>query len=179
MQECCQMDLLVRFWDILSIQIKLHYWDSNFIGQSTATDVFNNFLGGTKNIDESKMIQVSMDGPSTNRKFSELLIAYKADQNLSNLKNIGSCSIHVLLGVFRSGAENIDWKIKGILNGAFQYLHDTRARRDDYFSITGSNQFLMCFCATLWIEDGIVVDHLLRFGAKWQNSWNFMQLEMS
>ena len=95
------MDLLVRLWNILSIQIKLHYWDSNFIGQSTATDVFNNFLGGTKNIDESKMIEVSMDGPSTNRKFSELLIAYKADQNLSNLKNIGSCSIHILLGAFK------------------------------------------------------------------------------
>ena len=57
----CQMDLLVGFWDILSNQVKSCYWDSNFIGHSTATDILNSFLGSTKNMDEWKMIQIWMD----------------------------------------------------------------------------------------------------------------------
>ena len=56
----CQIDLLVRIWDIFSNQVKWHYWDSNFI--STATGIF---LGNIKNIDESKKIHVLMDEPST------------------------------------------------------------------------------------------------------------------
>ena len=44
----CHMDQLVRFWDILSNQVKLCYWDSSFIGHSTATDILGNFLEALK-----------------------------------------------------------------------------------------------------------------------------------
>ena len=44
----CHMDQLVRFWDILSNQVKLCYWDSSFIGHSTATDILDNFLEALK-----------------------------------------------------------------------------------------------------------------------------------
>ena len=78
-------------------------------------------------MDELKMNEVLMGGSFTNWKFENLLLVYRADQDLPRLTNIVSCSLHILQGVFKSGAEIIDSKIKEILKGAFQLLHDTPA----------------------------------------------------
>ena len=40
-------------------------------------------------------------------------------------------------GAFKTGAESTYWKIKKILKAAFQILHDSQARHEDYKSITG------------------------------------------
>ena len=40
-------------------------------------------------------------------------------------------------GAFKTGAESTYWKIKKILKAAFQILHDSPARHEDYKSITG------------------------------------------
>ena len=40
-------------------------------------------------------------------------------------------------GTFKTGAESTYWKIKKILKAAFQILHDSPARHEDYKSITG------------------------------------------
>ena len=65
----CQLDLVIRFWDEVNNQVKNRYWDSDFIGHSTAAEILKHFKGGTEKLDDSKMIQVSMDGPATNWKF--------------------------------------------------------------------------------------------------------------
>ena len=44
----CHINQLFRFWGILSSQVKLCYWDSSFIGHSTATDILGNFLEALK-----------------------------------------------------------------------------------------------------------------------------------
>ena len=80
---------------------------------------------------------MSMDGPSTNWKFYDHLVAHRSEHQLPKLVNIGSCSLHIIHGVFKTGAE-----------GAFHFLHDTPARRDNYLSITGSSKFPLFFCAT-------------------------------
>ena len=56
--------------------------------------------------------------------------------------------------------------LKATLKGAFQFLHDTPARREDYTSITGSVKFPLYFCATRWIEDSVVADRLIKI---WEN----------
>ena len=43
----------------------------------------------------------------------------------------GSCNLHIVHGSLKTGAENSGWKLRRILKGAFQILHDIPARRED------------------------------------------------
>ena len=51
----CQLDLVIRFWDEVDNQVKNRYWDSYFIGHSTAADILKHFKGGAEKLDDSKM----------------------------------------------------------------------------------------------------------------------------
>ena len=93
-------------------------------------------------IDLSKIIQVSMDGPSVNWKFYDELVKQRQEMELHQLINIGSCGLHIIHSAFKTGVEKTDWCIKNTLKGSFQIMHDTPARRSDYPSITGSDIFL-------------------------------------
>ena len=80
----CHIDFIIRFWNEMEEQVQSRYWDSDFIGHSKATDILKHFLdnvGGM--LDLSKMIQVLMDGPSTNWKF--MIIWWPIDQNTNFL----------------------------------------------------------------------------------------------
>ena len=85
-----------------------------------------------------------MDVPSRNLEFL---------QELSSLINIGSCSLHIIHGTFKTGSEATNWKLDKVLKGAYKVIHDSSARRDDHHSITGSSTYPLQFCGTLWVED--------------------------
>ena len=51
----------------------MRYLDSKFMGHATANDLLENFSDVIYNVDgANRMIQVSMNGPSTNWKFFNL-----------------------------------------------------------------------------------------------------------
>ena len=37
--QTCQMDLLIRYWNEIKSQVEVRYWDSTFLGHSTAKDL--------------------------------------------------------------------------------------------------------------------------------------------
>ena len=57
------------------------------------------------------MFQVSMGGPSTNWKFLDDLNKHRKDYQMPQLTNIGSCSLHVIHGVFKTAIESIICKL--------------------------------------------------------------------
>ena len=65
-----------------------------------------------------------------------------------SLIDIGSCSLHIVHGSFKLGAEKTGWNLKALLQGLFQILRDTLSRREDYEIVTGSNKYLLFFFAT-------------------------------
>ena len=67
----------------------------------------------------------------------------------------------VIHGAFKTGAESTNWELKNILKGAFNLLHDSPARRDEFISLTGSDKFPLYFCMTRWVEDRKVADRLI------------------
>ena len=71
---------------------------------------------------------------------------------------MGSCGLHVIHGVFKSGAMSCEWDIVKILKGLFTLFNDTQARNSDYIDVTGSNLFPKSFCATRWIKDSDVAE---------------------
>ena len=58
------------------------------------------------------MIQISMDGSSTNWKLFELIQKDWEEKEQKTFLDIGSCSLHIIHGAFKSGAEKNGWDIK-------------------------------------------------------------------
>ena len=68
-----------------------------------------------------------MDSPSTNWKILDIMNRSRADQQLPKLLNIGSCSLHVLHGAFKTGYVKAGWKMKSVWKASIYFLHDTQA----------------------------------------------------
>ena len=76
-------------------------------------DVINNIDG------MNHMFQVSMDGPSTNWKFLETLQKDDIEKRQYELIDIWPCSLYVIHGAFKTGAESSGWNIKAIFKRVF------------------------------------------------------------
>ena len=85
-----------------------------------------------KDLDENKLIQILMDGANVNLKMLQKISEARTANEFRHLMSIGSCGLHTVRGVFRTGAETTDWSIKKILRGAYIVLHDSPTRREDY-----------------------------------------------
>lgn len=108
----CQMDLIVRSWDCVEQRSRVRYWETSYLGHSTHTDLLDHFNKSVGTLDPSKMVQVSMDGPSVNHKFYKKFSDERSDSEISALVDIGSCSLHIVNGAFQSGAEKSELNIK-------------------------------------------------------------------
>ena len=72
--QTCQIDVHVHYWSSSKNQIFVRYLDSKFLGHTTASDLLESFSDVINNVDDgNRTIQVSIDGPSTNWKFFNLL----------------------------------------------------------------------------------------------------------
>ena len=144
----CEMDEIIRFWDEKVNQVQVRFWNSMYFGHATHTDLLKNFGAGIEGFDLSKLLQVSMDGPSVNLKFLSELKKSRDENNLPKLIDIGSCNLHTVHNGFKTGAESTGWNIKATMKGAFQLLKDSPARREDFVTVTGSSKFPLQFCST-------------------------------
>ena len=88
-----------------------------------------------------------MDGPSVNLKFYKEIVPDRQENMVHSLVDIRSCSLHIVHGSFKTGAEKTGRSLKALPEGSFQILHDTPTRREDYEKVTGSNKYPLLFCA--------------------------------
>ena len=61
-----QMDIQVYFWDENSVYAKTCYFDSQFLLRPNADNLLESLTTAIKDLSQEKLIQLSMDGPSTN-----------------------------------------------------------------------------------------------------------------
>ena len=94
------MDLLVRYWDDEVKEVVTRYFGSEFLGHTHAGDLRDKFLKGLTPIYKANMVQASMGGPSTNWKLCD-----EQDPDIPLLLNLSSCSLHVVHGAFKTGAQ--------------------------------------------------------------------------
>ena len=103
-----QLDLHIRFWDTKFSSVQTRYVTSLFMGHATANDLLEKMTEclNSNKIDISKILQVSMDGPNVNWKFHDLLQEHicEAGEDASALISVGSCGLHVVHNVFKTGA---------------------------------------------------------------------------
>ena len=80
------MDVHACYLSSSKNQIRVRYLDSKFMGHATANDPLENFSDVINNVDGgNRMIQVSVDGPSTNWKFFNLLQKDRVEKEQHNL----------------------------------------------------------------------------------------------
>ena len=77
-----------------------------FMGHTTHLDLMKNFAKGLDGLDVSKLIQVSMDGPNTNLLFLKKMKKERSENELSGLIDLGTCSLHIVHGAFKTGAQS-------------------------------------------------------------------------
>ena len=85
------MDLMVRYLDHSDYLVKTRYVTSEFLGHAGHNDLYQNFLSSAEGMDERKLLQVSMDGPSVNLKFLRLLQSEWKKKDIQELLDIGTC----------------------------------------------------------------------------------------
>ena len=160
-----QMDIHVRYWGETKT-VDTRYYGSVFMGHSTAEDMLEKFNGYVNDLDMSNLIQLSMDGPSVNWKFHELIQNEINQDTQKMLIDVGSCGLHITHGAFRDGVKSSNWDIESVLSCAYYLFHDSPARREDYTQVTDSDLFPKKFCKHRWIENVPVGERMLEI---WDN----------
>ena len=97
-------------------RVVYRYLIASFCSHTCAEDANKEFEEGIKVLDIKKMVKVSMDGPNVNWKLYESIVEERnQNDDYPALIDIGSCSLHVLHGAFRSGVQKTKWGIDGVL----------------------------------------------------------------
>ena len=155
-----QMDIHVRYWSTANA-ISSRYVTSVFMGHGRSDDLLTHFLSVTEDLNLSKALQVSMDGPNVNWAFyNQLQKKIKLDHNTQML-NIGSCGLHIIHGAFKHGVDKCNWDMTSLLRSVHSMFNETPARREDYTEVTGSSTFGRNFCNTRWLENVPVAERVL------------------
>ena len=160
-----QMDFIVTYFK--DGEVKCRYLSSGFLGHTTAKDLKRAFEECTEKLDVKNLSQLSMDGPNVNWKMLDLIVEDRnSNETYPNLLDVGSCSLHVVHGAFRTGMKQTGWGIDLLLKSLYSHLHETPARREDYTRMTGSEVFPLQFCGHRWFEDKRVAERAVEM---WQS----------
>ena len=132
---------------------KVHsrYLGSVFLGRQRAEDLLSAFYEGTKELNLENLIQVSMDGPNTNKKILRLLVESREKNSSPPLVDIGTCTLHSVSGAFKMADEK-SISVGKFLGNAYHVFKDSPARRA---MLLEANEVESCkfpkkFCPTRW-----------------------------
>ena len=106
------MDIVIRFWDDNRNEVASRYFGSAFLGHATAECLLAGFKTAMQELSLAGLMQVSMDGPSVNWKFIDLLsTARREDMIMTELVDLGSCELHIIHGAFQTGHRASGWDV--------------------------------------------------------------------
>ena len=103
--QTCQMVITVRFCDVNKVSVS--YWNSSFMGHTTANDLLQHFTNITQHMNHSSIIHLSIDGTSVNHKFYRDLKEYREREKLPEMINFG-----VVIFIFCTEHLNLSLKVQ-------------------------------------------------------------------
>ena len=123
--------------------------------KATSKDVFEKFKQCMTGLDQEKLLQVSMDGPSVNNSFLLMLNKERKEEELSDLISIGTCGLHTLHNSFKHGENATEWKLKKLLSSVYKIFHESPSRRSDYEALTAAteSEYPLKFCGHCRVEN--------------------------
>ena len=99
--QTCEMDAYEQFWNVTELKVNARSIGSTFFGHGTHQNLLKHFHEVTKELDHSKLYQISMDGPSVNLKFYNEIVQDRQENMIHSLILIGSCSLLIVHGSFK------------------------------------------------------------------------------
>ena len=87
------MGIVVQY--MFSNRVVSQYLSTKFLGHSTAEDLKESLLSALQPLDESKLAQISMDGPNSNWSMYRKIRELRKEEDLSEPINVGSFSLHI------------------------------------------------------------------------------------
>ena len=129
----------LQYWDNDVDQVAKCNLGSEFLGRSTAQDVLETFLNGVNKLDQSKILQVTSDGPNVNLLFLKNMVEFRDEKEYLLLADIETCGLYVIQVSLNTGAQKgTDWDIQKLVKSMWHFLHETTARRALYENIFDS-----------------------------------------
>ena len=110
-QQQEQMDMIIHFWDNEKNKVCSRYFYSNFLGHTSAQELLKSLQSLLITLNPMRLIQLSMDGPSTNWKLLDELSEDRVNSN-PELINVCSCGLHIIHGAFKRGAIATGWHVE-------------------------------------------------------------------
>lgn len=157
--EMEQMDIQVRYWCPINSIAVTRYLGSQFQYSTTAEALVDELLKALPSSPTlDKMIQLAMDGPSTNWKVLALMDKLREKAEIPPMDCIGSCGLHIISGALGTGVKKADWSVEKVLRGMFKFLKKSPARRGDYLKLSDTGIFPLQFVATRWTENDVVAE---------------------
>lgn len=107
-----------------------------------------------------------MDGPNVNFSFLREFKNYIDDEDSANKNpvlfiDIGSCSMHIVHGAYKTAHNKTDWNIIQFLRSAYYLFKDHPSRRSDYIHFSKATVFPKKMCAIRWVENESVIDRAI------------------
>ena len=88
------------------------------MGKASAKDGFESLSACLSGISESKLLQVSSDGPNVNLPFLNLLEEDRNEKELSQL--VETCGLHTLHNSMKHGEKASGWNVKELLHSSYE-----------------------------------------------------------
>ena len=103
-----------------------------------------------KTLDDSKMLQLAMNGPNVNWFILSELRKQREEKEIPIIEDIGSCELHVVSGAFQSGMKATEWDLDKILRAMWKILDKSPSRRGEFLKVPSSPQsFPLKFCVSM------------------------------
>src|SRR5215813_6861151 len=148
-----QLDIHIRYWHHEG-NVRTQYLSSAFIGHARSEDILAKFYECvTRKLDLSKLLQISMDGPSVNWNFyNQLQQDLLKEYNIKCL-TIGTCGLHIINNAFKHGISSTGWDLSSFLVSLYWIFKDSPARREDFLDISSNKKLPVKFCSYRWLEN--------------------------
>ena len=99
------------------------YLNSEFLEGAKADQLVAKFNNAIEALDQSKLIQISLDGLSVNLKFLSI-INEQREGDRPPLVDIGTCGLHTIQGSLKNGIIFSGWKIDDVLRWVWSLLKE-------------------------------------------------------
>ena len=99
------------------------------VGHIRSDDLVKSFNDELNELDLTKLIQISMDGPNSNLKFLSEIKKLRIKDELACLTDIGCCNLQPSRHSWsiQTVSEGSSWNLHKIVKGSFTFLHDIPA----------------------------------------------------
>lgn len=167
-----QYDAYVQYESRIFNKIATRYVGSAFHGHCTAEQLLDDFyeIGKKLTWDVQYLLQISRDGPNTNKSFMSSLEKDLKEKNDKSIIDIGPCVLHTAHNGYKAGLAKLNFDLDGFAYDLWYFFKNSSARKEDFqlseLTSEVKTHVMIKHIASRWLCIKKVV---IRITDQWQN----------